>query len=151
MQIISNTALISINETLIVQLISFLIFLFIINRVMFRPLQSSMAERNIYVTDLTQEISKNESEISQILKELQSRETAVRQEANTLQAAIEEEGAREADGIFDRTQQEISDLMKKTDDDIREKIEAAKRHVADEAETLALSVMEKLLDRRMAL
>ena len=40
MQIISNIALISINETLVVQLISFLIFLFIINRIMFRPLRT---------------------------------------------------------------------------------------------------------------
>ena len=35
MQIVSNVALISINETLVVQLISFLIFLFVINRIMF--------------------------------------------------------------------------------------------------------------------
>lgn len=149
MQIISNTALISINETLIVQLISFLIFLFIINRIMFRPLQSSMAERNVYVTDLAQEISKNESEISQILKEIQSKETAVRQEANTLQTALEDEGSHEAEHIFDQAQQEISDLMKRTNDEIRAKIEAAKQYVADEAEILAVSVVEKLLDRRM--
>jgi len=45
MQIVSNVALISINETMVVQLISFLIFLFVINRVMFRPLRESMHER----------------------------------------------------------------------------------------------------------
>lgn len=149
MQIISNIALISINETLFVQLISFLIFLFVMNRIMFKPLQSSMAERNMYITDLTQEISKNESEVSDILIEIQNRETAVRREAHTLQATLEEEGSREADNIFGQTQQEISDLMKKTDDEIRAKIEAAKQHVTDEAEILAVSVIENLLDRRM--
>ena len=45
MQIISNIALISINETLIVQLISFLIFLFVINRIMFRPLRKTVGPR----------------------------------------------------------------------------------------------------------
>ena len=45
MQIITNIALISINETLIVQLLSFLIFLFIINRVMIRPLRGVMSDR----------------------------------------------------------------------------------------------------------
>ena len=34
MEIVSNIALISINETLVVQLVSFLLFVFIINRVM---------------------------------------------------------------------------------------------------------------------
>ena len=39
MQIVSVEALLSINETLIFQLLSFLIFLFIIKRMMFRPLR----------------------------------------------------------------------------------------------------------------
>ena len=52
MQIVSNVALISINETFLVQLISFLIFLFIINRVMIRPLRGVMREREEYVEKL---------------------------------------------------------------------------------------------------
>jgi F-type H+-transporting ATPase subunit b len=46
MEIISNIALITINATLFHQLVAFLIFLFIINRIMFRPLRSVMAERD---------------------------------------------------------------------------------------------------------
>ena len=37
MEIVSKIALITINETLVIQLVSFLIFLFVINRMMFRP------------------------------------------------------------------------------------------------------------------
>lgn len=56
MQIISNIALISINETLVVQLISFLIFLFIINRIMFRPLRQVMIERENHMEKINLDI-----------------------------------------------------------------------------------------------
>ena len=56
MQIISNIALISINETFIVQIISFLIFLYIINRIMFKPLRSIMADRQNHIKSIQQDI-----------------------------------------------------------------------------------------------
>ena len=49
MEIISNIALITINETLIAQLLAFLIFMFVINRLMFKPLQGVMTERQGYI------------------------------------------------------------------------------------------------------
>ena len=59
MHIVSNIALISINETLIIQLVSFLIFLFLINRIMFRPLSHVMVERENHLTRFPH-ISKNQ-------------------------------------------------------------------------------------------
>ena len=56
MEIINTIALISINETLIVQLLSFLVFLFLINRVMIRPLRSVIDEREDFVTRVRKEI-----------------------------------------------------------------------------------------------
>ena len=49
MEIVSNIALISINATMFHQLIAFLVFLFIINRIMFRPLRSVMGERESFM------------------------------------------------------------------------------------------------------
>jgi len=52
MEIISNIALISINETVVVQMLSFLVFMFILNRIMIRPLRSSANDREIYIEKL---------------------------------------------------------------------------------------------------
>ena len=52
MQIISNVALISINETVVVQLLSFLLFLYIMNRIMFRPLRNVMAQREDHLKQI---------------------------------------------------------------------------------------------------
>ena len=53
MEVVSTIGLITINETVIIELISFLIFLFLINRIMFRPLQDIMGEREAHIEDIT--------------------------------------------------------------------------------------------------
>ena len=73
MHIISNIALITINETLFVQLISFLIFLFIINRIMFRPLQNTMSERESYIDQTNRDIADVTQELQSLTNKLQAK------------------------------------------------------------------------------
>ena len=66
MEIISNIALISINETLIVQVVGFLVFLFVINRIMFRPLQSVMSDREIHIERVKRDIVEAQEDVASI-------------------------------------------------------------------------------------
>ncbi|OQY06422.1 MAG: hypothetical protein B6I22_05580 [Desulfobacteraceae bacterium 4572_123] len=68
MQIISNIALISINETLFIQLISFLIFLFIINRIMFRPLRRIIIERENHIEKINLDIIDAEKFMEKVIE-----------------------------------------------------------------------------------
>ena len=78
MQIVSNIALISINETMVVQLISFLIFLFVINRVMFRPLRNTMQEREHDIEGIRVDIRDAEKKLEKTLQQVQDENAAVR-------------------------------------------------------------------------
>jgi len=149
MQIISNTALISINETLIIQLVSFLIFLFFINRVMFRPLKESMEERDTYISSLDQDILDTKKEMDDILKELKKKEKTAREEAHEVRVGLEEEGSRKALEIHDDLMKAISDLRQKTEADVMQQITAARKHLQKESESLAVTIMEKVLNRRL--
>lgn len=150
MQIVSNIALISINETLIIQLVSFLLFLFIINRMMFKPLSASMAERDAYIHGLGQEIEDTEQEMGNLLDQLASREASVRAEAFKVQKALEDEGAQHAIEIHGKVQAEIARLKQETEADVQSQVEEAKKSLQAESEALALGVMEKMLDRRIS-
>lgn len=149
MEIISNIALISINETLIVQLISFLIFLFLINKVMFRPLQESMAEREGLLDGLSREISDTKEEMATLLDQLEEKKEEALNEAFSMRSKLEDEGGRKATAIFSGAQQEIAELKKKTEAEVKQQVETAKQALDAESESLALVIMEKLLDRRL--
>ncbi|MBC8391070.1 MAG: ATP synthase F0 subunit B [Deltaproteobacteria bacterium] len=147
MQIVSAEALLSINETLIVQLISFLIFLFIINRVMFRPLRGLMKEREQHVDKIKSDISEAEIEYERLLDQIKKRESAVRREALLMQDKLEKSGGDEAMAIMESTRKEISDLKKKVAKELQSQISEAKQQVKEETEGIAVAIMGKVLDR----
>ena len=149
MQIVSNIALISINETMVVQLISFLIFLFVINRVMFRPLRNTMQEREHYIEGIRVDIRDAEKRLEKTIQQVQDENAAVREAGLQMTAELEQQGNEEAGKIITGARQEISQLGNKARQEIDVKIADARKSIVAEADKLSLNVMEKVLGRRL--
>jgi F-type H+-transporting ATPase subunit b len=150
MHIISNIALITINETLFVQLLSFLIFLFIINRIMFRPLQNVMNERVNYMDKVKIDTVDAIQELEDLTKKLKKQEAEVRDQAFELKRELEESGSAKSAEIFASVRKEIDAIKEKTEMEVKVQISEARKHIQKESEDLAVNIMEKLLDRRLA-
>ena len=147
MEIISNTALISINETLIAQVISFLIFLFIINRLMFRPLRKTMGDRDQYLDTMTQDINNSRKDVERYTQQIEDRKTTIRSEAYEINRELEHAAGQEAADIVAAAVAEVAVIR----DDTKKKIEAqiadARQHIQKESEALAIQLTEKILER----
>jgi len=150
MQIISNIALISINETLVFQLISFLIFLFIINRIMIRPLRATMAERDNHIQMVRQDILDSKKDLEKIVDESRQEEKEIRQAALEVAAEMESLGNNEAKNIMGMAREEMAAQKKQTQDEINRHLAQAMMSVQKEAETLSVSIMQKILDRKVS-
>ncbi len=151
MQIISNIALISINETLVVQLISFLIFLFIINRIMFRPLRRIIMERENHVEKINLDIAAAGKSLDGVTDQIREKETAVRTEAFDLSKKAREQGTRESAQMFSAVRAEIIDLQSKARIESAVQLAEARKKLDNESKILAVSIMEKVLERRLIL
>ena len=150
MEIISNIALISINETLFVQVIAFLIFLFIINRIMFRPLRKVIRERESYIQNLQNDIAAAEDEYTSLTSQINEQEVALKKEAQQISAELEKAANQRSDEIIAVTGKEIDDLKKKAEAEIEMQLNEARKQIQIESEALALRVMEKVLERGLA-
>ena len=150
MEIISSVALLSLNETLIIQLISFLIFLFIMNRVMFRPLRAIMAERDNHIKKVRLDIVDAGKQFENLVKQIKEQESAVKNEAYDISGKLEEAGNQEADEVIDAARKEISTLKEKVAKELNIQILEARKNLKAESEILATRIMEKVLDRRLA-
>ena len=150
MQIISNIALISINETLLFQMISFLIFLYIINRIMFRPLRATMREREDYIHRLNQEIVDAKEELETVAAQTKIEENAVRDAAFKVCDELEKIGNKEAHDILMSAREEITELSHKSRQEVDARLDEARKSVDREAEMLALNIMEKVLARKVS-
>jgi len=150
MEIISTIALITINETLIAQLISFLIFLFILNRVMIRPLKSTIGERAQYIDGLKQEVLDAQKEMKLVTEKLEQKKMEARVEANKVKGELEASGSQKASEIFSSAREEIASLKEKVEAEINVQISEVRKTFKDESEILAVNIMERILDRRIA-
>ncbi len=149
MQIISNIALLSINETIIIQLVSFLIFVFLINRIMFQPLSGEMSKRDSFIAGMKQDIIDAGHKLSDLNIQLEKEESEIRKEALGLKEELEEKGAAEASAIMQTARDEVSIIISAAEAEVDSEIEAARKFLAKESEALAVGIMEKVLDRRL--
>jgi F-type H+-transporting ATPase subunit b len=150
MEIISNVALISINETLIVQLISFLIFVFILNRVMIRPLRGTMNAREAYIEELKTEMTAAEKTIEDLTSQIRKEEHTAINAAHGLREQIENTGQQEAERIISAARNHVDKQLEESRANIATQIDVAQKTIREEAEGLSVRVMEKLLDRRLS-
>jgi F-type H+-transporting ATPase subunit b len=151
MEIVSNIALISINETMLVQLVSFLVFVFIINRVMFRPLQKTMGEREGFMESIKEDISSADLELQSLLKTSKERTNAIKEEALSVKAEVEEAAKQQATEVLLSAREEVSGISKKAEKEISDMVTSARENLQKEARQLTVTIMEKILNRRMAL
>ena len=148
MEIISNIALISINETLIVQVVGFLVFLFVINRIMFRPLRNVMSDRDIHIERVKRDITQGQKEVASITSQIQQQDAATRKEALALRDDLEAAGSQQAKEIFESVKKKIAADRKKVQQEIEVRITEERKAVKKESEDLALNIIEKIIGRR---
>jgi len=150
MQVVSTIWLITINETIFIEMISFLIFLFLINRIMFRPLREVMTEREEHINDIADSIEKSQIQLTEMNEEVRSRELAVIKEANRQKNSLEEDGTLQANEIIDESRKEIQAIKQESQRYIDNQISKARAEIKHESEKLAVIIMERVLDRRLA-
>ena len=149
MEIISATALISINETFFIQLISFLVFLFILNRVMIRPLISTMDQRKAYLADVKTDIEKAKSDLENLNRELDRQHSQVLKEAHFSIQKLDDEADHRASELMESTRQQINQLRHETEEKVRQQLKATRAQLTGEVAALTTIIMEKVLHRRL--
>jgi F-type H+-transporting ATPase subunit b len=149
MEIIATNALISINETFFVQLVSFLIFLYVINRIMFRPLLSTISQRKELISDFQKGIISGKEDLARLGKDLDREQAKVIQEAQKVVLSLETEGDRRASDILEDVRQQISELRHETETRVKDQVGQARMELTGEVEAVTLAIMEKVLHRRL--
>jgi F-type H+-transporting ATPase subunit b len=150
MEVIQTNALISINATFVVQLVSFLIFMVIMNRIMFQPLRNIVAQRKFRVRKLKDEIGSANEELATIETDLAQRQHRVRQEAREVNRALEESTGKQVAALFDEARTKSAAIRQSAEQRIHAQVEAARERITGETRQLSNEIMEKILQRRLS-
>jgi F-type H+-transporting ATPase subunit b len=150
MQVVSTIGLITINETVVIELISFLIFLFLINRIMFRPLRDVINERKAHIEDISSGIEKSKTQLTEMNEQVRAQELTAIKEANQHKKNLEKDGVIQANTLLDESRKEIQAIKLESQQFINSQITKARAEIKNESQKLAVLIMEKVLDRRLA-
>jgi F-type H+-transporting ATPase subunit b len=150
MEIVKNIALISINATLAVQLISFLVFAYLFNRIMVRPLRQVMTKRQQYTDRMDDDIVAANDAYADISHQISAQERDARKTAMKMRDDIEAEGRQSADAAIEQTRKEIDALKAVAWQEADAKIKEARRQIEAESDTLSDQMANCLLERRSA-
>ena len=141
--------LISLDKSLIIQGVNFLILLFLLQKILYKPLLAKMSERTEAIKTSLEEAQRARAEAARQEEENAERLRAAHAEAASIRAAALKEAAEEQRKLVDAARAEAARLVEsaraQTDADIRRAREELRREVAD----LAIGVAEKLIRKSL--
>jgi F-type H+-transporting ATPase subunit b len=149
MEIIATNALISINETFIVQLGSFLIFLYVMNRIMFRPLLSTISQRKEHIAEFKEKIQAGKDDLDRLNRDLESERANIFKEANKAVLSLKAEGDQRASEIVTDVMQQITQQRNETERRVMDQVRQVRQELTGEVDAITLTIMEKVLHRRL--
>ena len=141
--------MISVNATLFIQIIHFLLLVFILNRLMFRPIMKLIDERDKHIEDSKKQMANIEIETNELVDRCVSMEKDARKDAGEESSKLKKEAVAMAERVFTDTREEINAIKEKVSQEVNEKIKTAKQSLQNEAVVLADTITEKVVGRRI--
>lgn len=142
--------MISINATLFVQVIHFLILVFILNRILLRPLMHQMGERDQYISQARKDSEEMLVEAERLVEERHAMEMKARRRAAHERAQLKEQAVTEAEKIFDETRRQVAGIRERIDAEVQSQMEKAEQTLNQEAAAVAEEIADKIAGRRIS-
>ena len=142
--------MISINATLVLQVAHLLLLVFILNRLMFKPILKLVNERTGYMEKSKIEITDLESEAERLKREYLSLENRARKKASSESLELKKAGVAQVEAMIDESQEEVASIRRESEIKIESEIGKARPSLQGEATVLAEEIVERLIGRRVA-
>jgi F-type H+-transporting ATPase subunit b len=118
--------MLSLDGTLIVQLVNFIVFLAILNAIFFKPVGAAIARRREFIDGLRHDIEQLHGDVKTLRGQAEERRAAARREADEVIARARVEAGKESDVIVSRAQEQASEIVAKAHADVEGELARAR-------------------------
>ncbi|WP_456397185.1 ATP synthase F0 subunit B [Desulfurobacterium sp.] len=139
--------IVSLNATIIVQMINFLIFMVIMDKVLFKPMITHLAKREEELKVLKLEAEELRKNAEKFLQEYQAIIAEAKEKAKELLNAALREAKEEREKIISQAQEEMQAKVEKAKAEIWASFEQEKEKLAERVDEIANEIVEKLLKK----
>jgi F-type H+-transporting ATPase subunit b len=142
--------MIDIDWTLFMQIANFLILVFLLNMVLFRPIREVLKERQNLISGLQSDISSFGETEQGVRQDIQTELLSARKSGINKRDMIKQEGSAVEAGMMEKAKAEVDDEMARMAAKIKADVAAARDALKPQAESFALDLATKILGREMA-
>ncbi len=130
----------------LVQLVNFLVLLFLLNMLLFRPLLNLFEERKDATEGALEEAKKLEAMKNESLEAFQRDLAAAREKAREIYNALRDEGLAEQKRIVSEAQDEALREIEKAREEIRQEAEKARKRLGEDVRAFSDEIVRKLVE-----
>lgn len=141
--------MISLNATMAVQLILFLILLYVLNKMMIQPLHKLVLEREEHLAARKGELASAHESLKQVAADYKDRLRRAEMEARAAHAEVHRVASDDAQEILMDAQHQVTDLRHKVRDRVAQELDKARKDLKKQAETLSFDISQKVIGRRV--
>ncbi len=133
--------------TLVIQMINFLILLFVLNLILFRPIRKIIKERNGIVETFNSDIASLTDEAQASMEEFEEKVLEARKEGMGKVQSMKDEGERAEVELIAATTQEVQAKIEEARKKVASNIQDARTELQKQVQTFSVAVSEKILGR----
>jgi len=135
--------LLSLDGTLVVQLVNFIIFLVILNAIFLKPVGSAIAARRAYIDSVGSDITQFEADLKSLRNQADEKRSAARRRADATVGESRAQAQAEAAAIVAEHQVEASIIIAEAQSSVGLEIAQARISGAAVVEALAREMLER--------
>lgn len=140
--------MIAINLTIVIQVVQFLLLLFIVNRFLFRPTINLIGEREKKITGWEQETRKCRESMQTRLQSYENQILEAKAQAQEQQDLMTEELKKEEEKKVEAVSEEGLRIVALTREKLQQETEVLRGQLREQAEEMSQLVTEKVLGRK---
>jgi F-type H+-transporting ATPase subunit b len=137
--------MLSLDGTLIVQLVNFIVFLVILNEIFMKPVGAAIARRRAYIDGLTHDMEQLQRDAKELRGQAEARRLAARREAEEAIARARVAAAQEADAVVVAAQSRAGEVTKLAHAEVAKEVAAARSQEGRVVGVLANEMLNRAL------
>jgi F-type H+-transporting ATPase subunit b len=142
--------MIDIDWTLFVQILNFLVLVFLLNIVLFRPIRKILQARQARLAALAGDIDGLADSRQGILGEVDEQLIAARREGLGLRESLRQEGSQAESSLLEQVKKEVDAQWTKVEAKIKKDVGKAREALSAQAQDFAQALATKILGRKLS-
>ena len=139
--------MINLDITLVIQMINFLILLFVLNLILFRPIRNIIKERNQIVENFNTDITSLTDDAQASMDQFEQKLLEARKEGMARVQNMKDEGEEAEAKLMAATSEEVQAKIEEARKKVASDIQEARTQLQDQVQAFSLAVTEKVLGR----